>query len=240
MATYKAIQTTGTLSRIVRKQLELFKVDESVFRKIKNLGLLSRRQTKRGCRAGLNKRPESIQVRVCSRAGNDRFTSSKTEFFPSFTSLHNSKQNGVNPGNLIQVTFGSEESENVKNAILGSALHIPVILNNRLLPNELPKHAEKRVGFLVKIPRISEFLLKRFLNFTVWNARSVDNKLPSVADSVMNNNTDCFIITETWFNARDDSIKSRLESTIQGFNIHQVPRSKRKGGGVAILNRKLK
>ena len=97
---------------------------------------------------------------------------------------------------------------------------------------------EERSRVLVNIPRVSQYTLKgAAVSCTLWNARSVDKKLPSVADSILANKTDIFVITETWFTASDSTIKSRFQSMMNGFHIHQIPRSRRKGGGVAVIVR---
>ena len=56
-----------------------------------------------------------------------------------------------------------------------------------------------------------------------------------MADSILQNNTDIFIVTETWFAAGDDTVTARFCSSLHGFTIHQVPRIHRKGGGTAVI-----
>ena len=82
---------------------------------------------------------------------------------------------------------------------------------------------------------VSKFTAKRLVPFTLWNARSVDKKIPAVAHSTLQNDTDVFVLTETWFNASDDTVKSRFKSALDGYTIHQIPRCRRKGGGTAVI-----
>ncbi|XP_077978882.1 uncharacterized protein LOC144434304 [Glandiceps talaboti] len=79
---------------------------------------------------------------------------------------------------------------------------------------------------------------RKHLSCTLWNARSIDKKLPAVADAIIQNGTDIFIVAETWFNALDATIKARFSSSIDGYNIHQIPRTCRKGGGVSVIVKK--
>ncbi|XP_070550950.1 uncharacterized protein [Ptychodera flava] len=90
---------------------------------------------------------------------------------------------------------------------------------------------------LRQVRMISSTNSKRHISCTLWNARSIEKKLPAVADSILQNNTDLFIVTETWFNALDDTVKARFSSILPGHSIHQVPRTRRKGGGTAVIGK---
>ncbi|KAK6168639.1 hypothetical protein SNE40_019831 [Patella caerulea] len=102
-------------------------------------------------------------------------------------------------------------------------------------------HSKLSVNFknLVNINRISSYFISCNLNFTLWNARSMGNKTSSICDSILQNSTDIFLLTESWVTDDNrDFIDADFKSSLAAFDVHHVPRNRRKGGGLAILTRK--
>ena len=72
------------------------------------------------------------------------------------------------------------------------------------------------------------------LSLVTLNTRSVKNKTTSVCDFLTSNNVDIFALTETWLGSSvDKHIISEI--TPDGYDLHHVARTSRKGGGVAII-----
>lgn len=113
---------------------------------------------------------------------------------------------------------------------------IPVILN--VFPRTSFCESRQRKPTLTTAHCQSKYTLKQCLNFTLWNARSVTDKVASLSDSIMLNKTDIFIVTESWVNAKNGAlVDADLTSSLSGFTSHHVPRIRRRGGGIAILTR---
>ena len=91
---------------------------------------------------------------------------------------------------------------------------------------------------LRNIPRVSSYNMNNLIKISLWNARSMVNKTSSISDSIASNNIDAFFITESWIEKNKSTItNSDLLSSLQGFNIHHVPRANRKGGGICSIVR---
>ena len=91
---------------------------------------------------------------------------------------------------------------------------------------------------LVYINCISSYLWPRNISIGLWNARSVNNKISTVCSSILENGTDVFAVTETWMNeSKQKCIISEFRASLSGYNFHSIPRSNRKGGGVAAIMR---
>ena len=89
---------------------------------------------------------------------------------------------------------------------------------------------------LVKIIRQPNYALNQCLNFSLWNARSLVNKISAVCDSIMSNQTDICILTESWVSDKNASvIRADFTSSISDYDIHSVPRNRRRGGGIALI-----
>ena len=56
-----------------------------------------------------------------------------------------------------------------------------------------------------------------------WNARSVRNKLSSLADYVVSNDIDIMLITETWLGDEEDVLIGAM--TPPGYSFINVPRA---------------
>ena len=81
--------------------------------------------------------------------------------------------------------------------------------------------------------------LDKNVSFSLWNARSMNNKLPAVCASICEKQTDVFIVTESWLS---DSPKQQLtisqfRSLLSGYDVLSCPRRSRKGGGTAVIAR---
>ena len=68
------------------------------------------------------------------------------------------------------------------------------------------------------------------------NVRSLRNKTSAFNDFVLSNDLDIVGVTETWLRPSDTQ-GLMDEITPAGFQLHQVPRENKKGGGVAVLVR---
>ncbi|CAC5424857.1 unnamed protein product [Mytilus coruscus] len=72
------------------------------------------------------------------------------------------------------------------------------------------------------------------LSLVTLNTRSVKNKTTSICDFLTSNNVDIFALTETWLGSSvDKHIISEI--TPDGYDLHHVARTNRKGGGVAVI-----
>jgi len=71
--------------------------------------------------------------------------------------------------------------------------------------------------------------------FGVVNCRSVKNKADYVCDYIIENNTDCIALTETWLGGGDQD-RAVINSLVpSGYKIAHKPREDGRGGGVALL-----
>ena len=71
------------------------------------------------------------------------------------------------------------------------------------------------------------------LKFCVINAQSSRNKANVINEFITNNSIHLAAITETWLTLDDHQIS--IELTPDGYDIIQVPRIGKRGGGVAII-----
>ena len=84
---------------------------------------------------------------------------------------------------------------------------------------------------IVTLGRVSDG--KIFLTVGCVNTRSIRNKTSDLVTSMVDDNYDICMITETWLR-EDDSVK-RAECTLPGLNFQDVPRTDRNGGGIGLL-----
>ncbi len=70
-----------------------------------------------------------------------------------------------------------------------------------------------------------------------WNARSMNEKVVSICDLIIEYNLDILIITESWLkgNQFDDHINSDLATTLPNYSMCHVPRPTHGGGVYAIV-----
>ncbi|PIK45271.1 hypothetical protein BSL78_17868 [Apostichopus japonicus] len=90
---------------------------------------------------------------------------------------------------------------------------------------------------LLTVKRISSFHRNRKLSFSLWNARSINNKIAAVCSSIVENDTDIFAVTETWIGEHRQCAVSEFKASLSGYNVYQRPAQNRKGGGVALIIR---
>ena len=85
-------------------------------------------------------------------------------------------------------------------------------------------------------PRLSQSPSARNIKACHLNVRSLRNKTSALSDFVLSNDLDVVGVTETWLRPSDTQ-GLMDEITPAGFQLHQVPRKNKKGGGVAVLVR---
>ena len=95
----------------------------------------------------------------------------------------------------------------------------------------------QRQSILTPVKFVSDYGLGGYLKLSLWNSRSMMNKSAAICDSILNNNTDIFIITESWIeSSKRTFIDADLNSTLIGFVTVHCPRAKnRKGGGLSVI-----
>ncbi|KAK6171786.1 hypothetical protein SNE40_018216 [Patella caerulea] len=100
-----------------------------------------------------------------------------------------------------------------------------------------PRHIQ--LDNLVTIKYSSCYHFPSNTQLSVWNARSVCNKLPSICSSIFSQKTDIFIITETWLseNAKQQTVLGEFKSLLSEYDFISNPRRNRKGGGVGVIVR---
>ena len=76
--------------------------------------------------------------------------------------------------------------------------------------------------------------LKAQLSTRTVNARSMRDKAAVLSDLVVSQRIDLLGITKTWLTARETSA-DLPEVTPPGFSFFQIPRAKRRGGGVGLF-----
>ena len=74
------------------------------------------------------------------------------------------------------------------------------------------------------------------LKLGLCNTRSIMNKWDSTVDYMLQNQLDIFAITETWISSQNIH-DHQLRDLPTGYSFHHIPRSSRRGGGVAIFYR---
>ena len=76
---------------------------------------------------------------------------------------------------------------------------------------------------------------EKFLNLSLFNARSICNKLPELHNLLYHESRHVILITETWLN---DNIPHGLIDPDGKFHIFRRDRKERRGGGVCVLIRR--
>lgn len=91
---------------------------------------------------------------------------------------------------------------------------------------------------LTVVKRTSDYNLRSCLNLSLWNARSMMNKITSICDCILSNKIDIFIITESWIeNGKKSFADAELRSTLHQYEATHLPRTNRKGGGLSIITK---
>ena len=77
------------------------------------------------------------------------------------------------------------------------------------------------------------------LRFSLWNARSVTQKVSTVCDIVTDTKCDVLGLTETWLSggAEDSAVIGSVSSELKGYRVISHPRTSRRGGGIAVIVR---
>ena len=74
-----------------------------------------------------------------------------------------------------------------------------------------------------------------WLDFALWNARSVKNKTLYIHDFVTENKLDFLALTETWLSSDSDEGDIIESLKPNGYSFYQKPRNGKSGGGVGVL-----
>ena len=100
-------------------------------------------------------------------------------------------------------------------------------------------HSGRNVNNLVRIPLISSGQsCSSPLRFGVWNARSLKNKVSSLCDLMLSHRLDLLSVTESWLAANDSITIADLTNSLKDYAVYHLPRSTRRGGGLAVIARK--
>ena len=102
----------------------------------------------------------------------------------------------------------------------------PVNIKNHLSSNVTSTNSSLHTNLFVN-PRST------FLNFAVFNSRSVRNKIESIIDHVVENDIGLCTVTETWLN--DDDAVSIAQLSVAGDFFKNFSRqSQNRGGGLGF------
>lgn len=109
---------------------------------------------------------------------------------PSTRHMKTEGNRGVSHENLISITEAVREA-NISCVVDIFERKVPVKFEHSL-----------NVSDKIQIKPISKYAMEINCNFSLWNERSMTNKIPSVCDSILQNKTDVFILTESWITKR--------------------------------------
>jgi hypothetical protein len=90
---------------------------------------------------------------------------------------------------------------------------------------------------LVKVS-LTETCVQHPLRMACLNARSVKNKASEIAEYTVDKQIDICALTETWLSSGDRDRIVCGDILAPGYQLHQEPRKKGRGGGVAVLYKK--
>ena len=100
-------------------------------------------------------------------------------------------------------------------------------------------HSGRNDNDLVRIPLISNRpCCSPPLRFGVWNARSLKTKVSSLCDLMLSSSLDLLSVTESWLTSNDSITIADLTNSLEDYALHHLPRSTRRGGGLAVIVRK--
>ncbi|KAK4322330.1 hypothetical protein Pmani_006915 [Petrolisthes manimaculis] len=89
---------------------------------------------------------------------------------------------------------------------------------------------------LIPISCISKYHEPRNIQFSIWNARSLCNKVSSVCAMILDESRDIFVVSESWLTeVNQKCITSEIRSSLGGYNFFSCPRTGQKGSGVAAF-----
>ncbi|XP_070556586.1 uncharacterized protein [Ptychodera flava] len=120
-----------------------------------------------------------------------------------------------------------------QNIAYGEPTSIDTLVTHRTIQPPV----EKRVPAPLKIPMLSSCFQKLQLNAALWNARSISGKIGAIIASLIEDNLDILVVTETWLKSQSDPTLAEFHSSITGYNVYHQSRSGRRGGGVAVIAR---
>lgn len=132
---------------------------------------------------------------------------------------------------LVSYPHASRGSDNLHKGSISNNLCVvsPVNINNSLYSNVTSTNSSLHTNLFVN-PRST------FLNFAVFNSRSVRNKIESIIDYVVENDIGLCTVTETWLNDADSVSIAQL--SVAGYFFKNFSRqSQNRGGGTGILFR---
>ena len=100
-------------------------------------------------------------------------------------------------------------------------------------------HSGRNDNNLVRIPLISNRpCCSPLLCFGVWNALSLKTKVSSLRDLMLSCSLDLLSVTESWLTSNDSITIADLTNSLEDYALHHLPRSTRRGGGLAVIARK--
>ena len=100
-------------------------------------------------------------------------------------------------------------------------------------------HSGRNDNNLVRIPLISNRpCCSPLLCFGVWNALSLKTKVSSLRDLMLSCSLDLLSVTESWLTSNDSITIADLTNSLEDYALHHLPRSTRRGGGLAVMARK--
>jgi len=113
--------------------------------------------------------------------------------------------------------------------------HIPTIVGRR---GKVLHHTQSGGNPKNLVNFQCEPSLNHNINVASVNCRSVRNKTNEIVDYVIDNDVDILGLTETWLHEGDSDQKTLGDLTPNGYKLRHLPRSGKKGGGVAVLYKK--
>jgi len=117
---------------------------------------------------------------------------------------------------------------------------IPTIISQRNIyySNRTEIYRTNAINYTNLLPVQRCAQLKNLLTITHLNARSICNKSEETSQFIVDNNIDILAITETWLTGTEtDHLPVRC-TTPNGYDIIHKPRTRGKGGGVAVIFKK--
>ncbi|KAK6191167.1 hypothetical protein SNE40_002906 [Patella caerulea] len=141
--------------------------------------------------------------------------------------LHPKSTRSVNSNNLININTGCTD-----------LIHNTITVVVDVFQRRKKFSQSNRLPIYTSLKLTSSYDISNCLNFTLWNARSLGCKTDSLCASIVSNHTDVCLISESWITEKNESfVNVCFTSSISGFSVHQVPRCRRKGSGLAMLIR---
>ena len=115
---------------------------------------------------------------------------------------------------------------------------IPIIVTQPTLRPPTPRgngHNPLNVVEVNSKPNHAEH--KQALHIGLVNCQSIVNKKDEIADYTRDTNMDIVVLTETWLTGIETNQVVIGNVTPPGYVFNHIPRTNRKGGGVAILSK---